>query len=115
MNISSVVINLKEKADKNLVLNELSKFKDVEIIAHKNDKIVAVVTADDVNGEVATFRRMEMIEGVATVAMVYAYQEDVEFDKDKLDKKQGISEILTNDNVKAEDICYNGSVHYKVR
>lgn len=115
MNISSIVITLKDKADKDTILSQLGEFFGVEIITHENEKIVAVVTADDVNAEVGIFRQIEQISGVATVAMVYAYQEDIEFDKNKLEIKNEISEILKDDNIKAEDICYNGSVHYKVR
>lgn len=115
MNISSVVITLKDGSDKEFVLSHLAEFYGIEVIASQDDKIVAVVSADDVSAEVGIFKQVEMINGVANVAMVYAYQEDIEFDRDKLELKNDISEILTNDDIKAENICYNGSVHYKVK
>ncbi|WP_169752809.1 chaperone NapD [Campylobacter mucosalis] len=115
MNISSVIINLKDKNFMQSALDELSKVSDCELVANQDDKIVAVITADDVNGEIAMFKKLEAINGVTNVAMVYTYQEDIEIDKDKLEIKTDISEILTNENITAEQICYNGSVNYKVK
>lgn len=114
MNISSVIINLKDESFLNSVLLSLRDVLDCEIVANEGAKIVAVITADSVDGEIKKFRELEAINGVSSVVMVYAYQEDIEFDKDKLEISSGISEILTNENLKAEDIVYNGHVGFKV-
>ena len=52
---------------------------------------------------------------MVSVAMVYSYQEDAQENRERLEANGKISEILTSDDVKAEDITYGGSVHYKVR
>lgn len=115
MNISSVIINLKNESFLGDVLTRLKNVSECEVVTSQNTKIIAVITADDVNAEVAKFREIEAIDGVGSVAMVYAYQEDIEFDKDKLDIGQDVAEILQNETIRAEDIVYNGHVGAKVK
>lgn len=115
MNISSVIISVREEGLISSVLESLSAIKDCEIVTHEKDKIVAILSADDVDGEIKLFKEVERVDGVLAVAMVYAYQEDVEFDKDKLEIKRELSEILTNDDIDARDIVYHGHINYKVK
>lgn len=114
MNISSVIVNLKDDSVLNYVLEALKGVKDCEIIAYENAKIVAVITVDDVNAEIAKFREIEALKGVSSVVMVYTYQEDIEFDKDKFDLSENVAEILKNDDIKAENIVYGGHVGPKL-
>ncbi|WP_069636900.1 chaperone NapD [Campylobacter pinnipediorum] len=111
MNISSVIVYVDKPDLVDEVLASLANVADCEIITHERLKIVAVITVDSVNEEVKKFKELEAISGVSSVAMVYTYQEDIEFDKDKID----ISDMLKNDDIKAEDIVYNGSVGYKIK
>ncbi|AQW80692.1 chaperone NapD [Campylobacter pinnipediorum] len=111
MNISSVIIYIDKPNLVDEVLARVKEVKDCEIITYEGIKIVAVITVDSVNEEVKKFKELESISGVSSVAMAYTYQEDIEFDKDKID----ISDMLKNDDIKAEDIVYNGSVGYKIK
>lgn len=113
MNISSLIVYTDNKNES--VKAEISKLKECEIIADADDRIVVVVTSDDIEGEIRNFKKIEAIKDVVSVAMVYSYQEDAEENRQKLEESGKISEILINDNVKAEDIAYSGSVHYKVK
>jgi len=100
MNISSLIVYTDNKNES--VKGEISKLKECEIITDAEDRIVVVVSS-------------ESISGVVSVAMVYSYQEDAQENRERLEANGKISEILTSDDVKAEDIAYGGSVHYKVR
>lgn len=115
MNISSLIIYLKDESYVDSVLQNLKDISDCEIVAYEDAKIVVVITANSVDGEIRKFREIEAIDGVLNVSMVYTYQEDIHFDKDKLDIKQDLSPVLTDDNIKAEDIVYNGHVGFKVK
>ncbi|MCD8213050.1 MAG: chaperone NapD [Campylobacter sp.] len=115
MNISSLVIYLKDTAKSGIVQQELVNFKECEVIAAQYDRIVVVVSAKDIDDEIKIFKKIEAIEDVASAAMVYSYQEDAYKNKEKLESQGRLSEILSNDNVKAEDICYGGSVNHKVK
>lgn len=111
MNISSVIISVRDAASVSGVLTNLAQIEACEIIASEGEKIVAVLTAKDVSEEIRLFRQIEQIDGVLAVAMVYAYQEDVEFDKNKLELTQELSSVLTDETIDARDIVYNGHIN----
>ena len=115
MNISSLIIYLKDSSKNAAVQQNLGEFKECEIAAAQDDKIVVVVSAKDIDDEIRIFKNIEAIEGVVGVAMVYSYQEDAYDNKQKPQMQGRISEILTNDDIKAEDITYGGSVKHKVK
>lgn len=73
MNISSVVIKLKANANK----QELSDFiaSLCQIVASEDDKIVAIIESDDINGQIRVFRALENNENISEVAMIYNYEE----------------------------------------
>ncbi|WP_107686562.1 chaperone NapD [Campylobacter concisus] len=113
MNISSLIVYTDNRNES--VKNEIKKLKECEIITDADDRIVVVVSSESIEDEIRIFKMIEGISGVVSVAMVYSYQEDAEENRKKLEENGRISEILMNDNVKAEDIAYGGSVHYKVK
>ena len=113
MNISSLIVYTDNKNES--VKSEIGKLKECEIITDAEDRIVVVVSSESIEDEIRVFKMIEGISGVVSVAMVYSYQEDAQENRDKLEASGKISEILTSDGVKAEDIAYGGSVHYKVR
>ena len=113
MNISSLIVYTDNKNES--VKSEIGKLKECEIITDAEDRIVVVVSSESIEDEIRVFKMIEGISGVVSVAMVYSYQEDAQENRDKLEASGKISEILTSDDVKAEDIAYGGSVYYKVR
>ncbi|WP_229204125.1 hypothetical protein [Campylobacter anatolicus] len=66
-----------------------------------------VVTAENIDDEIRVFKNIETIDSVAGVVMVYSYQENCDADRVRLEAEGRISEILTNDDLKAEDIDHN--------
>lgn len=113
MNISSLIVYTDNKNES--VKSEIGKLKECEIITDAEDRIVVVVSSESIEDEIRVFKMIEGISGVVSVAMVYSYQEDAQENRERLEASGKISEILTSDDVKAEDIAYSGSVHYKVR
>ncbi|WP_229203845.1 hypothetical protein [Campylobacter anatolicus] len=66
-----------------------------------------VVTAENIDDEIRVFKNIETIDSVAGVVMVYSYQEDCDEDRVRLEAEGRISEILTNNELKAKDIGHN--------
>lgn len=113
MNISSIVIYLKNKNMLNNVTDELAKFQEIEIITSQDDKIVALIQSIDVDAEIAVFRHIEALYGVLNVAMIYSYQEELEQDLLKLNETINsgkIAAVLARDDVDAKEIHYGGKV-----
>lgn len=115
MNISSVIVHIKDENLTDEVVNSLKKMKECEVVAYENLKIVAIISVENFEDELETFKAMERINGVAAVAMVYSYQEDLEGDLQRLKSSGKLSEVLTNEDMQASDIVYSGSVHHKVK
>ncbi|QKG29762.1 chaperone NapD [Campylobacter sp. RM16187] len=115
MNISSVIVHVKDENLIDEILNSLRKMSQCEVVAYENLKIVALISVENFEDELETFKAMERINGVAGVAMVYSYQEDLEGDLQRLKESGKLSEVLTNDDMQARDIVYSGSVHHKVK
>lgn len=107
-NISSVVITLMNPNFCEEVATKIDKISNCEVAAKENDKIVAIIESADLDGELATFRMLEQIEGVSTVAMIYSYQ-DLDNDIFKANSND-IGEIVRKiDEMDVKDIKYNGN------
>ncbi|MDO5046711.1 chaperone NapD [Campylobacter sp.] len=115
MNISSVIVHIKDENLMDGVLNSLHKMSECEVVTHEDKKIVALISVENFEDELETFKAMERINGVAGVAMVYSYQEDLEGDLKRLKSSGKLSEVLTNEDMNAKDIIYSGSIHHKVK
>lgn len=104
MNLSSVVITAVPNADLDALKKEISKYSSIE--ASQNDKIVAVIESDDTNGQIASFRALERIEGVAHVAMIYNYEDPA--DAGALGSRS-MDEIMENlENTPVDKVKYGG-------
>ncbi|MBR2148875.1 MAG: nitrate reductase, partial [Campylobacter sp.] len=68
----------------------------------------AIIESADLDGELATFRMLEQIEGVSTVAMIYSYQ-DLEGDISKANSNDIGSIVRKIDEMDVKDIKYNGN------
>lgn len=112
MNISSMVIYLSKQSFSDVVLEKLSKFSECEVIAYEDGKIVVVVTSDDINGQIAAFRKFQSFDGVSDVGMVYSYEE-LDGDIELAQNAKPVSDSL-NDDIDAKNIKYSGSVYNKL-
>lgn len=107
-NISSVVITLMNARLCEEVTSKIATIPNCEVAAKENDKIVALIESADLDGELATFRMLEQLEGVSTVAMIYSYQ-DLDSDISKANSND-IGEIVRKiDEMDVKDIKYNGN------
>ncbi|ANE34001.1 chaperone NapD [Campylobacter hyointestinalis] len=108
MNISSVVINV---ADLNLmseIANLVSDIDGCEVVAQNENKIVALIESQSFDDEIKTYKSIERLPGIATVSMIYSYQnldEDIE-----KSNNNNIGDILRKiDESSVDDIEYHGN------
>lgn len=111
MNISSVIIYTKALSKQ--MIEQIQSLQEVEIVTSADDRIVALISSENTDGEIATFRKLEAINGVISVAMVYSYQEEIEQDMLQLQTANPVSKILNDNNISAEMIVYNGHINDK--
>ena len=106
MNISSAIAYAKKGKEAADVAKKIDKIEGCEVVAAQEGKIVVVMSAENLDGEIELFKILESVEGVAGVAMIYSYQEDLQKDVESIKK----SEILFDENIDAKDIVYNGNI-----
>ncbi|CUU78326.1 nitrate reductase formation protein NapD [Campylobacter hyointestinalis subsp. hyointestinalis] len=108
MNISSVVINV---ADLNLmseIANLVSDIDGCEVVAQNENKIVVLIESQSFDDEIKSYKSIERLPGIATVSMIYSYQnldEDIE-----KSNNNNIGDILRKiDESSVDDIEYHGN------
>lgn len=104
MNISSVIIRIKNDEKLKSTLQILNDFKGVEIVTHEKSKIIATIQSDKIDNQIAIFRAIEALENVEDVSMVFDYDDENFSQKD-------VSEILNNPK---GAIKYSGDVNNKI-
>ncbi|NLK66153.1 MAG: chaperone NapD [Campylobacteraceae bacterium] len=107
MNISSIVVYLKDIKFIDSVKEKISSLKECEIIADKDESIVVVVSSDDFNSQIAVFKTIKEFEGVLDVAMIYNYDE-LEDEYKELENAPAVSQIL-DDEFDAKNVKYSGT------
>ena len=107
MNISSAIAYAKKGKEAADVAKKIDKIEGCEVVAAQEGKIVVVMSAENLDGEIELFK---ILERVAGVAMIYSYQEDLQKDVESIKKSGKISEILFDENIDAKDIVYNGNI-----
>ena len=110
MNISSAIAYAKKGKEAADVAKKIDKIEGCEVVAAQEGKIVVVMSAENLDGEIELFKILESVEGVAGVAMIYSYQEDLQKDVESIKKSGKISEILFDESIDAKDIVYNGNI-----
>ena len=110
MNISSAIVYTKDGNEAAEVAKRIEQVKGCEVIAAQDGKIVVVMSAENLDGEIELFKALEGVEGVSGAAMIYSYQEDLQQDIESIKKSGKISEILFDENIDAKDIVYNGNI-----
>ena len=78
MNISSAIVYTKDGNEAAEVAKRIEQVKGCEVIAAQDGKIVVVMSAENLDGEIELFKALEGVEGVAGAAMIYSYQEDLQ-------------------------------------
>jgi nitrate reductase NapD len=112
MNISGIVIKTLPKHTQG-VIKKLKKIPNADYHFHDElGRIIATIEAEDVSAEIAILSKIEKIEHVISAEMSYAYAEE-ELNKERdalLSSKNAVPAVLQDEDAKAEDIQYSGSV-----
>ncbi|CZE47574.1 chaperone NapD [Campylobacter geochelonis] len=111
MNISSLVINLKDEKLANSLLEKIETLKECELIASQDKKVVIVVTTSNTDEQLAIFKTIERFSEVDTIGMVYNYEE-LDEDIEMIKNAPKTSKVL-DDDFDAKDVKYSGSMHQK--
>lgn len=111
MNISSVIIYAKTSELTPSILSSLNELDNVEVVCYEEQKIIILITSEDVNGEIACFKKIEAISGVLSAAMVYSYQEEIAKDAIKASaiNASDIAQQI-NEKANAKEIKYSGEL-----
>ena len=110
MNISGIVIKVKENKFHD-VLDTLKCSNLCEVHFYQDGKIVVTIDGDSTDEEIKRLKKIEMIEGVLSAEMVYAYSEhELESERSKIDMSEDVPQWLNNNDIKAHQIKYRGDV-----
>lgn len=105
-NISSVVITLMPESNLDEIKEQIKQVASIE--ASQNDKVVALIESADTDGQIASFRALEAIKGVAHVDMIYSYEDPA--DADAL-ATRSMDEIMDRlEKTPVEQIKYSGNI-----
>lgn len=113
MNISSIVIRvLPEHCESTL---ELIKASDVcDYFMHDETKIIVTIEGNDISEEIAKLKQIQKMDHVISADMMYSYSEDeLDKEKDKIEKSGDINEWLNDTSESAGLINYAGDLKKK--
>ncbi|MGP1485470.1 MAG: chaperone NapD [Campylobacter sp.] len=113
MNISSLIVYVKDDEVVKNVISEIEKMQGCEIITSQNGKIIVVMSVENIDEEIKNFKNIEKITAVTSVAMIYSYQEDLQDDLKNLNIDATSEKIFKN--IDAKDIIYNGAVANRIK
>jgi len=111
MNISSIVVKTR-KENLESVINAVSTSDFCEYHLHDdNGRIIVTVEGKGVEEEINKLKQIQQLPHVISAEMMYAYSEDeLNAERDKLEKTDKIPEWLNDESVRAEDIKYKGDL-----
>ena len=115
MNVSSVVIQCNSKNyDKVQEWCENSEICDFHFGDKEKGKIIVTIEGEDVGEEIEKIKQLQTAPFVIAADMMMTYQEDM-LDEEikKVESKDSVPEWLNQDNVRAEDIIYQGDLKKK--
>lgn len=106
-NISSLVLTLRPDCDFASIKEQVASIASIE--AAQDDKVVVLVESPDTNGQIAAYRALEKIAGIAHVAMIYSYEDPS--DTSELNTRS-MNEIMDKlEKTPVEEIKYSGKVN----
>ena len=111
MNISSLVVYLKDQSLAQNLIAEISKIEGCEVAANQNDKIVVTIESEELDYEIKVFKNIQAMQGVRDVSMIYTYQ-DLDDDIEAVNNNNLENIMLEIDSKDAKDIEYSG--HLKI-
>lgn len=114
MNISSIVIRTLPEHSEQLV--ELLKKSEVcEYYLHDETKIIVAIEGEGISEEIGKLKILQKMEHVIAADMMYSYSEDeLDREKDKIEKSDGINPWLNDNREDAGLINYAGDLKKKM-
>ena len=115
MNISSIIVQVNPKNVEE-VIQVLQNVDFCEYHQHdKKGRIIITIEGEGGEEEMQKLKQVQEIPKVVSAEMVYSYAEDeLEKERNKIELEKNIPEWLNDDNIKAEDIKYQGSLKGKL-
>lgn len=116
VNISSIVVQARNEFIEELVEKiKACDFCDYHFHDVSIGKIIVTVEGEGIEQEMANVRKIEALEHVISAEMMMAYSEDeLDRERDKLEKSDVVPDVLKNNTIKAEDIPYHGDLKKKL-
>jgi len=111
MNISSILVQTKPEYLEE-VMNAVKNGDFCEYHLHDaKGRIIVTIEEDGVENEIKQLKKIQKIPHVIAADMMYAYSEDeLDAERDKLEKSDHVPDWLNDQNVKAEGITYHGDL-----
>lgn len=112
MNVSSIIVQA-APSHKEAVLKNLEEKKELCDVFYHDEKgrIVVTIEGENIEEEIRKLNILQKIPNVIAADMVYAYsEEELDADQNAFSfRDDAVPPILNNENIKAEDIVYQGS------
>ncbi|MDE5418364.1 chaperone NapD [Labilibaculum sp. DW002] len=114
MNISSIVIRTLPEHSENLV-SELKKSEICDYYLHDETKIIVTIEGEGISEEIAKLKKIQKMDHVISADMMYSYSEDeLDREKDKIEKSDEIKPWLNDNSKDAGLISYAGDLKKKI-
>lgn len=114
MNISSIVIRVLPEYCERLVA-ELKNSEICDYFLHDETKIIVAIEGEDISEEITKLKQIQKMKHVIAADMMYSYSEDeLEKEKDKIEKSGDINQWLNDTNENAGLIRYAGDLKKKM-
>ncbi len=114
MNISSIIVQTNPEFLESIVAS-LKAATFCEYHLHDElGRVIVTIEAEGVEQELEDLRQIEEIEGVMAANMHFFYSEDeLDKERDKLEKQTDIPKWMNNPKAEFKDISYNGDLKGK--
>ncbi len=114
MNISSIVIRSLAEHSEQLVA-KLKESDLCEYYLHDETKIIVTIEGEGISEEIAKLKQIQKMNHVISADMMYSYSEDeLDREKDKIEKSDGINQWLNDKSENAGLINYAGDLKKKI-
>ena len=115
MNISSIVIQCHSKDyDKVVKWCQESDVCDFHFGDKEKGKIIVTIEGEDVGEEIEKTKKIQSAPYVISAEMMMTYQEDMlDEEVKRVQEKDPVPAWLNDDNIRAEDIVYQGDLKKK--
>ncbi len=111
MNLSSIVVlTTAEHLEEMVQTIQQSEFCEYHLHDEKG-RIIVTIEGDGIEQEIVKLQQIQALPHVLSAEMVFSYSEDeLEREKDKLEKNDTLPEWLNDPDAKMGDINYGGSL-----